>query len=78
MNTEMLCFRIWSTFSFILTFSASSISAMAATDSTRTRLPNTFTLSASIGVLAIRMRAFSTRLGWCTPGFLSSRKPSSR
>ena len=36
----------------------------------------TLILSASIDVLASKIVAFSTRLGWLTPGFLSRRKPA--
>ena len=35
----------------------------------------TLILSVSMGVLAMRMRAFSILLGWLMPTFLSSRKP---
>ena len=36
---------------------------------------NTLTLSVSMAVLAISIRAFSSLLGWLTPTFFSSRKP---
>uniref|UniRef100_A0A2M4D3C5 Putative secreted protein n=1 Tax=Anopheles darlingi TaxID=43151 RepID=A0A2M4D3C5_ANODA len=78
MNTLMLCPRILSTFSFIFSFSATSRSAILLIESTLIDDPNTLILSVSIGVLAIRMRAFLTVFGWWTPGFLSNRKPSSR
>ena len=41
MKTLMLWARIFPTFSFIFSFSATSNSATFATDSTRTRVPNT-------------------------------------
>mmetsp|Transcript_49243 Transcript_49243/g.118341 ORF Transcript_49243/g.118341 Transcript_49243/m.118341 type:complete len:292 (+) Transcript_49243:748-1623(+) len=62
----------------IFAFSAASISATWSMDDTLTRDPYSFTLSVSMGVLAIRMVAFSMRLGWPTPTVLASRMPSSR
>ena len=35
----------------------------------------TFILSVSMAVLAMRIRAFSSLLGWFTPTFFSRRKP---
>ena len=73
MKTLQLCWRILSTLSFIFSFSANSNSATLATESTRTREPNIFTLSVSIGVFAIRIRAFSMRSAcWCR--FVSPRE----
>ena len=66
----MLCFSIKS--ALFLIFSSS---ATLAVDSTRTFEPNTFILSVSVAVLAMRMRAFSRRFGWLTPTFFSRRKP---
>ena len=37
--------------------------------------PNTLILSVSMAVLAMRIRAFSSLLGWFTPTFFSNRKP---
>lgn len=36
---------------------------------------STLILSVSMAVLAMRIRAFSSLLGWLTPTFFSSRKP---
>ena len=66
----MLCFSIKSALFLIFSFSAT-----LAVDSTRTFEPNTFILSVSMAVLAMRMRAFSRRFGWLTPTFFSRRKP---
>ena len=63
------------TLSFIFSFSASSSSATLATLSTFTLEPNTLILSVSMGVFAIRIRAFSIFWGCRTPGFLFRRKP---
>ena len=38
--------------------------------------PKTLILSVSMGVFAIRILAFSTRWGWCIPGFLFNRNPA--
>ena len=74
----MPCETILATFAFILSFSAVSISATFAIESTRTREPKILILSVSMAVLAMSTRAFSMRLGCPTPIFLLRMKPSSR
>lgn len=67
MNTLHLCAKILLTLSFIFSFSATSSSAIFAIESTLIVEPKTLILSVSMGVLAIKMLAFSTRFGWWTP-----------
>ena len=74
----MPCDTILATLAFIFSFSACSISATLAIESTRTRLPKILILSVSMAVLAMSTRAFSMRLGWPTPIFLLRIKPSSK
>lgn len=62
---------IFWTFSLIFCFSATSISATLAIESTRTRAPYIFTLSVSIAVFATSIFAFSILFGWPMPIFLS-------
>lgn len=66
-KTLHLCASILFTLSFIFSFSATSSSAILAIESTLMVEPNTLILSVSIGVLAMRIFAFSNLLGWCTP-----------
>ena len=78
MKTFISYLQIFSTFSFILSFSACSISAKLLMSLVLTRDPKTLILSVSIAVLANKTRAFSTRRGWFCPGLLLRRKPLSK
>ncbi|BAS95271.1 Os05g0556650 [Oryza sativa Japonica Group] len=69
---------IFCTFSLIFCFSAASISATLAIESTRTRAPYILTLSVSIAVFATKILAFSILFGWPRPIFLSRMNPSSK
>ena len=78
MKQLMSCLRMAWTFSFIFSFSATSIWATLATESTLTLDPNTLILSVSMGVLAKRILAFSILLGWPTPMLFSRMKPGQK
>ncbi|KAL7359857.1 hypothetical protein ACKS0A_10545 [Histoplasma ohiense] len=72
------CDLIFSTFARIFSRSAFSNSANFPVESTLTRAPKILILSVSIAVFATKIFAFSSRLGWFTPIFLSKMNPSSR
>ena len=59
----------------IFSFSASSISPTRASESALTRAPYILILSVSMGMLPTNTLAFSMRVGWPTPIFLSRMNP---
>ncbi len=73
--TAVSLLQIHNYFGLVLTYAMGPQTLTLAILSTLTLEPKTLILSVSIGVLAIRILAFSTRCGWCIPGFLFNKNP---